>query len=167
MTFMEKAKQFAIEKHEGQMYGAHPYSKHLQDVFDIACKYKLSENVKVSAWIHETLEDTMTVTIELEDHFGTVISDIVYAVSGYGENRKQRNADALRKILKNKEAARLKICDRIANILECQKTDKSRLKMYLKEHEQFSEICYSLGYEDRFLVQAYYDLITSENLKRK
>ena len=156
---------FAAHRHAGQMYGEHPYVKHLQDVYQLAVKFNLSKSVIAAAWLHDTLDDTQTLIIELEDEFGSTVSDIVYAVSGYGDNRKQRNADALQKILKNKEAARLKICDRIANIVECQKTDKKRLKMYLKEHNDFSEICYSLGYEDRFLIQGYYDLITSQNLK--
>lgn len=160
MILLQLAKEFAAKKHEGQMYGNHPYTKHLQDVYDLACLFQLSEKVKISAWLHDTLEDTQTFTFELAENFGSEIEDIVYAVTGYGDNRKQKNADALRKILKNKEAARLKICDRIANILECQKTDKKRFGMYIKEHEQFSEICYSLGYEDRFLIQPYYDLIT-------
>ena len=165
MILAQLAKEFAEKRHEGQMYGEHPYTKHLQDVYDLACKFNLSENVKIAAWLHDTLEDTKTFTFEIGDNFGTAIEDIVYAVSGYGDNRKQRNADALRKILKNKEAARLKICDRIANIVECQKTDKKRLKMYLKEHNDFSEICYSLGYEDRFLIQECFNLINHQNLK--
>ena len=166
MTKIEKAMSFAAHRHAGQMYGQFPYVKHLQDVYELAVKFSLSENVKAAAWLHDTLEDTQTFTFELEEQFGTEIADLVYAVTGYGDNRKQRNADAMRKILENKEAAHLKICDRIANILECERTDKKKLKMYLKEHEGFSEIIFSLTNNDLPLLNAYNSLIYRLNLQK-
>ena len=70
MTKIEKAKAFAYHRHDGQRYGQYPYVKHLQDVYELAVKFSLSENVKAAAWLHDTLEDTQTFTFELEEQFG-------------------------------------------------------------------------------------------------
>lgn len=161
MTIIEKAKAFAMQRHAGQMYGEHPYAKHLQDVYDLTVQFNMSENVRAAAWLHDVLEDTETKYQHVAEKFNKSISDMVYDVTGYGNNR---NADAMRKILQNQDAARLKICDRIANIRECEKNDPKRLKMYLMEHDQFSEIMFSLTNKDLPLLNEYNRLIYRLNL---
>ena len=44
-TKEEIARDFAINVHGNQMYGQYPYIKHLDDVYNIAIEFELSENI--------------------------------------------------------------------------------------------------------------------------
>jgi (p)ppGpp synthase/HD superfamily hydrolase len=112
----QQALAFATERHGDQRYGDEPYVVHLVAVHKIALEYKLSEDVRVAAYLHDVLEDTATTHQELRDLFGLRVADLVEAVTGRGANRKERSYDAGTKIIKfGREAAELKLCDRIAN----------------------------------------------------
>ena len=132
----QQAKEFAIKVHADQKYGDEPYSFHLEMVRNILVEFGFkSEEYCCAAWLHDTLEDTDATKTEVEELFGSVIADLAFAVSGFGSNRKARNADILNKLSQNTKAIPVKLADRLANCRNS--TDSKFLSMYQREYPAF------------------------------
>ena len=97
---IKKASEFAKKKHnmpsDCQRYGNMPYSVHLESVVKNAEKYiyyikdEDREDILISCWSHDLLEDTDTSPRILEKTFNRRIAEIVFAVtneSGYSLGR--------------------------------------------------------------------------------
>lgn len=60
-----RAKSFALERHKGQMYGAMPYSFHLEEVVEevqylISTQTRSKKNLPyIVAYLHDVVEDTL------------------------------------------------------------------------------------------------------------
>lgn len=159
-----KAREYATIVHHGQKYGkTHEYTKHLADTYkiflefmvnpvyghaDMATKNKVIEryqDVACAVWLHDAIEDTNTTRDELEEIFGTDVANLVDAVSGVGQNRKERLASIARKLEDQPDAIIIKLCDRIANTRfssnEHYSGDgaTSLFSMYVKEFPAFKE----------------------------
>lgn len=81
---IEQAIRAAALLHEGQKRRGKvplPYVTHLAAVAWIVSDYTDSEDAIVSAWLHDTLEDTEYTTEELEEDFGREVKKIVEAVT--------------------------------------------------------------------------------------
>jgi len=136
---IEKARDFAIKAHWGQMYGDKPYIYHLDDVYSICKRHNLPQEVLVAAYLHDVVEDTPTTAQDIADSFGHRIACLVYSVTDEeGKNRKERKARTYRKIIANDNGIYLKLADRISNVRNCIKNSKDNLmSMYLKEADEF------------------------------
>lgn len=143
-----KAMHFAIKAHGKQMYGNMPYVYHLSKTVGCALFHQLGSLVVTCCWLHDVLEDTNVTKQALEDAFGKEVADIVWAVSGFGETRDDRNKDAWAKTKGNYHAVLVKLCDRMANMGHCvegmldEKRTKEVLrlaKMYVDEYPVFME----------------------------
>ena len=133
----QQAKEFAIKAHGDQKYGDEPYSFHLQMVRNVLIEFNFTdEDYMCAAWLHDCLEDTDATRIELEELFGSTVADFVFSVSGFGHNRKARNADIFNKLSQNTKAIPLKLADRIANCRISQ-SGGGLLSMYQKEYPAF------------------------------
>jgi hypothetical protein len=53
----------------------------------------------IGAWLHDVLEDTETSQEFLQQTFGTHATAMVWAVTGRGANRRERNEDAYKKMI--------------------------------------------------------------------
>jgi (p)ppGpp synthase/HD superfamily hydrolase len=160
-----KLKKIAIdlveERHKDQVYGKLPYTKHLQDVHDVAKRTlhlvhkDVNENtssflaqIYIAAYLHDILEDTNTELKELQDIFGEEIARLVFAVTNEpGQNRKERHEKTYPKILNTPGAIDLKLCDRIANVESCYDNKSKLLNMYKKEYPLFKETFYDEKYD--------------------
>ena len=132
--------EFATKKHELQRYGEQPYTVHLQAVRNIL-QWAGVENdhpLAIAAWLHDTLEDTNTTHDEITARFGEEVTALVWAVTGVGANRKERNAHAYAKMRAHPSAITLKLADRIANV-EASATVPDKLAMYQKEWPSFRD----------------------------
>ncbi len=112
---------FAAERHGRQAYGRLPYITHLAEVRGVLAQYHMNfPELRVAAWLHDTIEDTETAREEIAVLFGEKVAALVWAVSGLpkGAPRKQRTADAYAKIADfgSPFAGYLKLADRIANV---------------------------------------------------
>lgn len=137
---VEAARQFAQEKHEGQLYGTDPYMEHLRQVYELAVYFNLPMEYHVAAWLHDCIEDTSATFEEIEERFGTHIAKMVDAVSGHGENRKARTQDTINKLNHYPSAINLKMIDRLANSRNS-KIHKPKLYVtYQKEHTLFEAL---------------------------
>lgn len=102
----------------------------------------------LAAWLHDTIEDTDATREDIAARFDHAVADLVWAVTGVGKNRKERNADAYAKIRVAQScfrpAANLKLADRIANV-EASKNAPDKLAMYRKEWPGFRAALNGLG----------------------
>jgi len=140
----EQALHFSATAHGGQKYGTDPYLVHLIAVHEITVNFDLHEDIRVAAYLHDTLEDTHVTFEMLVDAFGLSVAGLVEAVTGRGATRSLRNENAYRKIIAvGHRAALLKLCDRIANAEASKRggTVSARLfAMYQKELPGFERM---------------------------
>jgi (p)ppGpp synthase/HD superfamily hydrolase len=142
-----RARSFAEAAHEGQRYGDAPYITHLVAVRAVLDDFGYGGALGVAAWLHDSIEDTGATKDEIATRFGEEVAELVWAVTGVGANRKERNASAYAKIRATPRAAILKLADRIANV-EASRTVPSKLEMYRAEWRSFREHLGELG-DDR------------------
>jgi (p)ppGpp synthase/HD superfamily hydrolase len=145
-TIVIDAINYALAKHNGQLYGNLPYREHLKEVSFTARFYGFySEPIIASCWLHDIIEDTDSNFEELYNIFGVEIANIVVSVTDEpGKTRSERKAISYLKISNNLDALIVKLCDRIANISKCIDDNNSDLfKMYKNEHNLFYKKLYS------------------------
>jgi guanosine-3',5'-bis(diphosphate) 3'-pyrophosphohydrolase len=135
-----KARDFAIKAHSHQKYGDQPYAVHLHAVHQVLVDAEFfNAEILTASWLHDILEDTSTTRIDLETEFGPVVAKYVWAVTGTGSNRKQRNLSIYDKIHAFPNSGSLKLADRIANAEAAAQTNPTHLAMYTKEYPEFRE----------------------------
>ena len=137
-----QAKTLATRAHEGQKYGlGEPYTVHLEDVRNILVEFGFSgeedNDYLVGAWLHDVLEDTETTQEFLQQTFGTHAIAMVWAVTGRGKNRRERNEDAYKKIIAYPDAIPLKLADRLSNGRNSKRDKLDLYDMYRDEYPNF------------------------------
>ena len=138
-----KAADFAALKHRRQRRKDAEASPYINHPLALARVLKLEAGVEdvdvlAAAILHDTVEDTPTTREEIEVRFGADVASLVWAVTGVGKNRKERNANAYEKIRAYPLAATLKLADRIANV-EASANVPDKLAMYRKEWPSFRD----------------------------
>lgn len=164
----ERARAFALKAHGNQKYGTEPYSVHLAAVRQVLADFGITNPFLLqAAWLHDTIEDTGTSRAEVVEAFGERVASLVWAVSGFGPNRRARNLDAYDKIQNfgNPWAAALKLADRIANAEASKKNKPDLWKMYREEQRAFvyvlvnSKLAYTkVGDAMRYRLEAALDI---------
>jgi len=141
MTFDTAAiRKYAIEKHGDQKYGTHPYSYHLDMVYEESLSHGLDPVVSVASFLHDIIEDTDVTYDDLVKEFGSEeLASLVFCVTDEaGKNRKERKAATYPKLKGNLNAIALKLCDRISNVRVCREAGvPDLLSMYKKEQPEF------------------------------
>ena len=153
-----RAKEFAIAAHGDQKYGRNePYAVHLASVRDILVEFGWDDglivwdtlaasldvttpragDMLVAAWLHDVIEDTDATRGTLEREFGPSVASLVWAVTGRGKNRKERNADAYRKLAAFPAAIPLKLADRLSNVRNSKRDKLEFFDMYEGEYPAF------------------------------
>lgn len=152
MDELEFAKRLAGVAHFKQRYGTHPYTHHLNEVEATLCNFGFQDDMdlRVSAWLHDIIEDTGMSYDQIRFGFGEAVADIVYAVTNeMGRNRKERNIKTYPKIKANKKAIILKLADRIVNISQAVGTNSRYIDMYKKEWGGFHTALYERDDDER------------------
>jgi len=143
--------QYVTIKHGEQKYGKNlPYIYHLLKVKAVCDRYidlfdwkdDDKEIIRTSVLCHDLLEDTETTMEELIHLFNEDVAQIVFNVSGFGKNRKERNTNAYTKIKNDPRSIFVKLCDRISNVEESI-TYPEKLEMYKKEYDTFKTYVYN------------------------
>lgn len=149
MNMINKAREFAIERHGSQSYGEHPYSFHLDAVAKIAEDF--GENAVVVSYLHDVVEDTPTTLNEIHHNFNEFIARCVEIVTDEpGETRALRKAKTYQKMAAVSGDLELalvvKAADRLANLKSSlANQSKKHLNMYQKEHTSFKRSAYRPG----------------------
>lgn len=171
----DKARTFAIEAHGDQKYGDSPYVTHLDQVWDVLQHHGFTEQYFYDiAYLHDVLEDTQNEYENIAASFGTEVADaVVFCTDEQGMNRRERKAKTYARCRQEIDAweAKLprvmdapwhgmivKVADRVANLLNCHKTNSSLLGMYRKERETFRAALYTPGVCEE-MWQQYEDLL--------
>ncbi len=133
------SRDFAAEKHQNQKWGVYSYTEHLNrvekvvDYFLEKCNLLSYKNIlKISAQLHDVVEDTDITSEEISTLFGDKISNIVWCVTDENNSKEA----VYQKIKSNLLGAYLKLCDRYVNQEE---TIKGSHPKYLKKYINQSE----------------------------
>lgn len=138
MTNKERALMVAEKAHHNQSYDIYPYMYHIRQVVKIAESLGYDESIIVACILHDTLEDTNLSYNDIKKAFGKEVAEIVYCVTDeLGRDRAERKAKTYPKIRSNWKAIVVKICDRIANIVQSKEYNVGLYDMYKKEHDAF------------------------------
>jgi GTP diphosphokinase / guanosine-3',5'-bis(diphosphate) 3'-diphosphatase len=141
----KKAHEFAKIKHMGQKRSnGTPYITHPERVADYVEKFKKSHmlhQLKASAYLHDTLEDTDTTYEELEKEFGKLVASLVNELTSNKEKSKEIGkakylADKLSDELTD-WALVLKLCDRRDNIDDLNTAKNPSFRKRYKEETEF------------------------------
>ena len=138
MSKEQEAYKLAMRWHGEQMYGGKPYEFHLQAVRDALVEFgHKDEDLLCAAWLHDIIEDTDCPVRHIADSFGPNVLHLVWMVTGFGKNRKERAADMYAKMdaFADLPPKLLKCADRIANMRASKGTDLEQ--MYLKAWKDF------------------------------
>jgi len=138
---------FAIEAHHktNHLYDGKPYSVHLSMVAMNGLKYidsvplQMTEVVLNACWLHDTIEDCRLTYNDINKVAGSMVADIVYAVTNdKGKNRKERAGEKYYEGIRNTPyATYVKLCDRLANAQYSKDTNSKMLEVYQKENIDF------------------------------
>ena len=136
-----EARNLAILQHGDQLYNMHSYSYHLDQVYDLVCDANLEHDFKIGAYLHDTLEDTPLTYEEISKDYGKNLAEMVFTVSGFGANRKEKHLDMKNKLSQNLQYVDLKMADRIVNMRNCVLSNNEKLlNTYMKEMDSFKDI---------------------------
>lgn len=140
------ARSFAIDRHADQRYGSAPYEVHLAAVRAVLGDIGITGPLLSAAWLHDVLEDTATTKDEVASRFGAIVAELVWAVTGVGSDRKQRNLAVYEKLRALPDAVTLKLADRIANVEASVRSSPEMLAKYRSEWPGFHEALTGLGH---------------------
>lgn len=151
MEKLQLARAFAEMVHAKHTYADGPYTDHLDEVEEILADAGMGTvRDRIIARLHDSIEDIDPLLTDMArnfvfQNFGHSVFSTVWALSGFGHNRKARNQHAYEKIARYPEAADYKVADRIANfgaaIRGAPASEKKlgKAKMYMKEFDTFDE----------------------------
>lgn len=126
-TLLRDAAEYGPKIHaeRGFTYGELPYRVHLQMVVNFAnffrplldIAHEDFYRVLIACWLHDIIEDCGITYSSIEKKYGKDVAEYVWAVSGFGRNRKERNKCVQPKIQGNVIPTFIKMCDRLANLV--------------------------------------------------
>lgn len=139
----EKALRFATIKHEGQYRkgkDVKPYIIHPTNVAKLMLRYKGNshniDNLIAASYLHDTLEDTNTTYYDLVKYFGHEIASLVLELTTDKDLKNEIGKTKYLAIkMKNMSswALDIKLCDRLDNISDLNKTDDVFKDKYINE----------------------------------
>jgi len=142
---VQSAIRLALNTHKDEIYDCHPYSFHINQVYQLACQYYPHDDyIQALALLHDKIEsdigksqknyESMTqITLFCRSFHLTV--DVELLTDKSGENRKERHQKTYPLLARSKAAVSVKLLDRLANVSYSKVTgDMKKLKMYKKEH---------------------------------
>lgn len=123
------AKEFAYGKHADQVRkgSGKPFITHLNRVNEILVKLTDDEELIATGWLHDTVEDTDTTLMEIEEKFGRTVAHYVdleserkiegdSSVTWY--NRKREQLERLSKVEDHTDVFIVTFADKLANLME-------------------------------------------------
>ncbi len=137
---IERARNFAKEKHAGQFYGEgtvkHPYTYHTEGVAELVSMCTDDPEIIAAAHLHDTIEDTDTTYEELCSKFGKKVAGYVLAVT---TDKKEKERLGKAKALTNEvrsideNSLLIKLCDRKFNLENLDDTNYDFRRKYALE----------------------------------
>jgi GTP pyrophosphokinase len=155
LKFLEKAYNFAVKAHEGQVRASgEPYINHLIETALLVCKLKLDIPSVVAALLHDSIEDCNTTKKILSEEFGEDVAEIVDGVTKLTrvqfDSREEKQAESFRKMLiamaKDIRVVLVKLCDRLHNMRTLSSlSEEKRRAIALETKEIYAPLANRLG----------------------
>ena len=145
---VERASEFARQAHMQQEYGGGEFHEnHLQRVVTTLREFgETDEILLAAAWLHDTVEDTTTTVADIRRTFGDDVADLVWRLTDEpGGLRRERHSKTHAKIRERPAAVRVKLADRIANVMASIEQNSHLFGMYRSEYRQFKRELYRPG----------------------
>ncbi|WP_159274539.1 HD domain-containing protein [Variovorax boronicumulans] len=143
------ARAYALSMHGAQMYGAHPYSHHLDAVALTLLPY--GQEAQVIGYLHDVVEDTDATLAEVRLRFGDQVAACVALLTDEpGANRKERKSKTYAKLAGVTGAEELalvvKVADRLSNVRACvADAHRDLWNVYRGEHVVFKAAAFRAG----------------------
>ncbi|MDR1530499.1 MAG: bifunctional (p)ppGpp synthetase/guanosine-3',5'-bis(diphosphate) 3'-pyrophosphohydrolase [Burkholderiales bacterium] len=155
VTLVERAFRFAEKAHEGQRrLSGDPYITHPLAVASTLAGWQLDAQALAAALLHDVLEDTGARKEKLNEEFGSVVAELVSAVSKLDKlefsSYKEAQAENFRKMLlamaRDVRVILIKLADRFHNMqtLESIRLDK-RQRIARETYDIYVPLAYRLG----------------------
>lgn len=148
MSYLEKAKNFAISAHESinqkRKYSNEPYYRHCERVVAILNEITSDQEILAAAWLHDVLEDVAPSNPyyceqRIRELFGNRVCNLVIELTDSKleeGNRAMRKAqDRLRLKSASSETKTIKLADLIDNFVDITKNDVGFSMLYTREVE--------------------------------
>jgi (p)ppGpp synthase/HD superfamily hydrolase len=135
--------QLASFAHRHQKYGERPYVTHLADVVARVKTITQDPEIIAAAWLHDIIEDTQTTYRDIERQFGTNVAKMVWAVTGVGQDRAAKMANAIEKIAQTPGSELVKSADRLSNATASK--DEKKMKLYQRYKDEHTNLSPVLG----------------------
>ncbi|MCT4712036.1 HD domain-containing protein [Enterobacteriaceae bacterium H11S18] len=141
-TLEERARRFASKAHaaseQRRKYTYEPYIVHPAAVVELVRSVCDNEEVLAAAWLHDTVEDTDTTILDIEERFGPQVAALVLMLTNPeqppGTNRAHRKrAHFLHTAQASADAQTIKLADIIDNTREILRYDAHFARVYLIE----------------------------------
>lgn len=137
VAMIKKAYVYSAKVHSGQKRSSgEPYLSHPLEVSGIIARMKLDVSSIITALLHDTVEDTLATSEEIESLFGKEIAFLVEGVTKIGQlpytSKIERQAEGFRKLIlataKDIRVVLVKLADRLHNMrtLEHLASDKQK-----------------------------------------
>lgn len=143
VDIVKRAMQLASYAHREQKYGERPYVVHLADVVARVKTITQDPEIIAAAWLHDIIEDTQTTYGDIERQFGKNVADMVWAVTGVGQDRAAKMANAIEKIARTPGAELVKSADRLSNAQASK--DEKKMKLYQRYKDEHKDLSPVLG----------------------
>ena len=157
-----RAAKFAKIAHEGQTrrYSGVPYIIHPARVAArVSLLDGVSEDMIVAAWLHDVIEDTDVLPTEIRLEFGEPVLKLVQELTNPSKDsqeprwvRKQMDLDHLKGV--SRDAKRIKLADRLENLLDLEGAESNFPKLYAMESRALVEVIGDTDEELRVAVKA-------------
>lgn len=137
---INEALEYATKMHQGQLRkDGTDYINHPIRVANYVKKFKQSKNLEnliISAYLHDTLEDTEATYYDLVEKFGPQVASIVLELTTDIDFKKELGKTKYLEIkMKNMSswALVIKLCDRLDNVSDLINADETFKDKYIKE----------------------------------
>ena len=142
LTLVRKAYEFSAKAHEGQVRrSGEPYLQHPLAVAGVLTSLKTDVTAIVAALLHDTLEDTVATSEELEREFGKDVVHLVDGVTKIGKitfrNSEEKQAENFRKMVLSMaddiRVVLIKLADRLHNMRTLEYLNETKRQQIAQE----------------------------------
>lgn len=152
---LKKAYVYSAKVHAGQTRSSgEPYLSHPLEVCGILAEMKLDMSSIVTGLLHDTVEDTLATTEEIDTLFGSEIAFLVDGVTKISQlpytTKIERQAEGFRKLIlataKDIRVVLIKLADRLHNMRTLEHLPEARRKSIAKEtFDIYAPLAHRLG----------------------
>jgi guanosine-3',5'-bis(diphosphate) 3'-pyrophosphohydrolase len=155
VELLKKAYVYSAKVHAGQTRSSgEPYLSHPLEVCGILVEMKLDVSSIVTGLLHDTVEDTLATTGEIDTMFGSEIAFLVEGVTKISQlpvtTKIERQAEGFRKLIlataKDIRVVLIKLADRLHNMRTLQYLPEGRQKSIAREtFDIYAPLAHRLG----------------------